>query len=266
MYSDTHIHTRFSPDSDADLEEIIQKALSLDMKHICITDHQDFDYPVPHLFFDLDLPEYYETLCKFRKKYAGRIELLIGVETGLEPGLQKKIRDFTGLVPFDFIIGSSHLVNGHDPYYPDYFDGRTEREAFAEYFTSILDNLNANKDFDVYGHLDYIVRYAPQKNANYSYADYADYLDEILKTLIRMDKGIEVNTGGYRYELNDTNPSQDIIKRYRQLGGDIITIGSDAHTPDYIGYNFDLAAATLKNSGFRHYNIFRQRSPVFIGL
>lgn len=266
MHSDTHIHTLFSPDSGADIEEMINKAVSLNMSQICITDHQDFNYPVPNLFFDLDISLYFSKLGRLKEIFSDRIELLIGVETGLEPYLYKKISDFVNAHPFDFVIGSSHLVNGHDPYYPDYFDGRTEHEAFVEYFTSILDNLSVHKDFDVYGHLDYIVRYAPNKNNNYSYYEYSDYIDEILRTLIHAGKGIEINTGGFRYDLNDTNPSKDILKRYRELGGELVTFGSDAHSPDYVGFMFNVAADILKECGFRYYNIFRKRIPVFLEL
>ena len=132
------------------------------------------------------------------------------------------------------MIGSSHLVHRRDPYFPDYYEGRTEEEAYREYFTSILENLAAFDCFDVYGHIDYVVRYGPNKNQNYSYGKYADILDNILRTLIHKGKGIEINTGGFKYGLGHPNPTEGVLKRYRELGGEIITIGADAHKPEHV--------------------------------
>lgn len=266
MYSDSHIHSSFSADSDADMEQLIQRAISLDMKYISITDHQDFDYPDLNLKFDLNIEEYYQTIQSLQIKYADKINILLGVETGIEPHLHNKITDFVKQVPFDFIIGSSHLVYRKDPYSPEFFQNRSDLECFEEYFHSILVNLKVHSEFDIYGHLDYIVRYSPNKNVNYSYSVYSDIIDEILKTLIRMNKGIEINTAGFKYGLQTTNPCPEIIKRYKELGGELITIGSDAHTPEYIGHEFDKAAGILSSCGFSYYNVFRNRQPIFLKL
>ncbi len=257
MYSDSHIHSFFSSDSNADLEKIIKKALTLKMEHICITDHQDFDYPHADMKFELDLTEYYSTLSSLKSKYREKLELLMGVEIGLVPFISDKFSSFLNQIPFDFIIGSSHLVHNKDPYYPEFFENRSDKECFEEYFLSIIENLKIHENFDVYGHIDYIVRYSPNKNAHYSYAAFADYIDEILKSLIHMGKGIEINTAGYKYGLDTTNPCKEIIQRYKELGGEIITIGSDAHTPEYLGHCFDKAANILISCGFTYYNIFR---------
>ena len=133
-------------------------------------------------------------------------------------------------------------------------------------FESILENISAYDGFDVYGHIDYVVRYGPNKNREYSYGRYKDILDEILKKLISMGKGIELNTGGYHYGLGEPNPCTAVIRRYRELGGEIITIGADAHTPDKIACAFDKAASVLEACGFRYYTIFKDRKPEFISL
>ena len=138
-----------------------------------------------------------------------------------------------------------------------------EKEAYEEYFSSILENLEAFSDFDAYGHIDYVVRQGPDKNKNYNYATYAEVLDEILKMLIRMDKALEVNTAGFKYGLGHPNPHEDILKRYRELGGEIVTIGSDAHAPERIAADFDRTCSILKKCGFRYHAIFRKRKPTF---
>ena len=135
-----------------------------------------------------------------------------------------------------------------------------------EYFESILENIHAFDGFDVYGHIDYVVRYGPTKNANYSWTQYQDVIDEILKLLIENGKGIEINTGGFKYGLGHPNPTEGIIRRYRELGGEIITIGADAHAPQHIGYDFQKVPDILKEAGFEYFTVFKQRKPEFLKL
>ena len=140
-------------------------------------------------------------------------------------------------MPFDFVIGSSHVVHGYDPYYKEYFKGREESACYREYFESILENLEAFSGMDVYGHIDYVVRYGPNQNKEYSYERYRDILDEILRTIIDKNLGIELNTGGFHYGLGEPNPCRAVIRRYRELGGEVITVGADAHAPAKIAYD-----------------------------
>ena len=121
----------------------------------------------------------------------------------------------------------------------------------------------SNVDFDVYGHLDYIVRYGPNKNKYYTYETYADVLDEILRTLIQRGKGIELNTAGFKYGLGHAHPILPVLKRYKELGGEIITLGSDGHAPEQIAWDFDKVPELLKEAGFTHFTTFQERKPIF---
>ncbi len=266
MFSDSHIHSWFSGDSNTDPEKMILKAIELNMNTLTFTEHMDFNFPLENLDFTLDSDKYFNEINLLKDKYKEKIEILIGLESGLESRYHDKIKAFALSKPFDFIIGSTHLVNGRDPYSNDYFEGRSDKEGFNEYFLATLDNLKNNEDFDVYGHIDYIVRYSPNKNENYSYFDFIDIIDEILITIIEMGKGIEINTAGYKYGLNSPNPDFNVIKKYKELGGEIITIGSDAHSPEHIGFHFNDAVNILKMSGFKHCNIFKERKPIYIDL
>lgn len=266
IYSDYHIHTKFSGDSNAEFADIVTSALQKGLTEICITDHQDFGYIADGVLFELNSDEYYNTLCEISERYIDKLIIKKGIETGLEPEKAPLLHDFVNSHDYDFVIGSSHLVNGMDPYYPEYFNNRTDKQAFLEYFESILENLKYCHDFDVYGHIDYVVRYAPNKADNYHYSDFFEIIDEILKKLIDSGKGIEVNTSGYRSGLPFPNPCIDIIKRYHELGGEILTIGSDAHYSQHIGYNFDKIYTLLKESGINYYTTFHKRKPEFIKL
>lgn len=265
---DCHMHSSFSADSHTPAEEMIRKAISLDMKGITFTEHLDPDYPQTpeNLDFSLDIDSYCKSLSLLKEKYSDKPEILFGIELGLQPHLADFFQKLLKEVPFDFVIGSSHVVHGFDPYYPDFFQGRRESLCYMEYFESILENLSVYSDFDVYGHIDYIVRYGPNQNREYSYGRYQDILDEILKKIISMEKGIELNTGGYHYGLGEPNPCTAIIRRYKEMSGEIITIGADAHTPEKIGYAFDRAACVLENCGFRYYTVFKERKPEFLKL
>jgi len=265
MISDFHLHSCFSGDSEADLLQIIKKAVDLGMPYLCFTDHQDFDYG-DDFNFSLDIDHYYDTISILRDQYASKIKLCIGVETGLEPNLSNRLDHFINSKPFDFVIGSSHLVNRTDPFYPAYWENRNDLDAFDEYFLSIRDTVKVCNNFDVYGHLDYVVRYSPNKSKNYSFFNHKDLIDEILKTIINMGKGIELNTGGMSRGLDFPNPHPDIIKRYLELGGEIITVGSDAHIPEQIGFRFDIAKKLLEQIGFKYYTIYKNRKPKFIKL
>lgn len=266
MKADFHLHSAFSADSRTPMREMIEKGITLSLSSMCFTEHMDYDYKDEGMIFETDMPAYLQTFQELKNEYAQKIELLFGIELGLQPYLKERCEALTTDWPFDFVIGSSHVVNGQDPYYPAFFQGRTERDAYLSYFQSIIDNLNTFSCFDVYGHIDYVVRYGPNQNRFYGYESYKEPLEEILQLLIKKNIGLELNTGGFKYGLGHPNPHEDILKRYRELGGEIITVGSDAHAPEYIGYSFDRAAEILKACGFRYYTIFRRRKPEFIKL
>lgn len=266
MKSDFHLHSNYSGDSTAPLTSMIEKGIQLGLTTMCFTDHQDFDYVYDCGPFPLKTEAYVNELLKLQEYYKDKINVLIGVEIGLQPYLKDTLIEYVDKYPFDFIIGSSHSVHGIDPYYPEFFSGKTEQEAVAEYFASIIENVQQFSSFQVYGHLDYIIRYCTDKDKHYSYHDYVDIIDELLTLLIYKNIGIEINTAGLKYGLKNAHPHPEIIKRYRELGGEIITVGSDAHKPEHVAYEFQTAESVLKACGFHYYTIFKERKPQFIPL
>ena len=263
---DVHMHSQFSGDSDAPQEDMILTAMDAGLNGICFTDHLDIDYPDNASAFFLDLPNYAASVLALQEKYRHKFPVCLGIELGLQPHLAALHTDILAQYPFDFVIGSSHVVHGFDPYYPDFFAERKEEDCYREYFESILENIRAFDGFDVYGHIDYVVRYGPTKNANYVWTQYQDIIDDILKLLIEKGKGIEINTGGFKYGLGHPNPTEEIIHRYHELGGEIITIGADAHAPQHIAYDFGKVPDILKSAGFKYFTVFQNRKPEFIKL
>ncbi len=266
MLCDFHMHTKFSADSSAPLHAQIEQAIILGMEEICITDHHDYDADSHGLKFLLDFGRYLPDVCQAAKTYADQIHVGCGIELGLQKHIGAYLDNLVSSYPFDFVIGSCHFIDTYDPYYPEYFEGRDECESYRRFFEVTLSRIQALDCYDVLGHLDYVVRYGPNKNRRYSYNAYQDYIDPILKTLIHKGKGLECNTGGLKYGLGHPNPAEDVLRRYRELGGEVLTIGSDAHAPEHIGYNFELLPELLKNCGFRYYTIFHERHPIFLPL
>lgn len=259
LIADYHMHTNFSSDCKTPMESMIQSSIEKGLKEIAITDHFDYDdrYPV------IDYNKYIITFNQLKEKYAENINIVFGIEIGMSYNFAEEIKKFTNSFPFEFIICSSHQFFGQDLYLDDCFKGKEKKEAYTEYFTAVLKNTQCIDDYNVYGHLDFVNRYSNYDDNTLEYKDYSDIIDEILKTIIESGKGIEINTSGYRYKLNRTHPSTNILKRYKELGGEIITVGSDAHFAKDIAEHFDTAYEILKNIGFKYITLFRNRKPVF---
>lgn len=265
--ADFHMHTAFSTDSDTPAEEMILGAIDKGLETICITDHHDQDFPYYEEMgegaFLLEMDSYVKKLCELREKFAGRIDVRVGIELGLQPHLVEEYRKLTEKYPFDFVIGSVHLVKGKDPYYREDFDDLSDSELYRIALETTLANIKKNPPTDVLGHIDYVVRYGRHREKEYSYRKYADLIDEILKNVIVQGKGIELNSAGFKYGLPFGNPHPDVIRRYKELGGEIITIGADAHRSEHIAYDFAKCAGILTDCGFKFYSEFKARKPVF---
>lgn len=248
---------------------MIQYAIDHDFEQLCITDHYDYDYPhteLADISFQLDLQRYYESFMTCKEKYKNDIELVFGIEVGLQRHIYDDILKNLRPYPFDFIIGSSHVVNKMDPYIGVYYEGKTKQEAYEGYLEDILYHVTYYQYYNVYGHLDYIIRYGHYEDKKMVYVEHQDLIDAILKKIIDTGHGIELNTSGYRQAFKEPHPNIDIIRRYAQLGGEIITIGSDAHVPEHLGYSFNEAFQVLEHCGFKYFTVFKDMKPTFIKL
>ncbi len=265
ILTDCHLHSSISFDSDCPIDSIIKSSIDKKLKSICITEHYDLDFPKEYdMDFTFDISKYFSVMNDLSVKYDGSIELLKGIELGLMPHLSSPIEKLINGYNFDFIIGSTHIIDNKDPYYTEYWANKDVKEAFRTYFKTSLENINSIDCFDSFGHLDYISRYDETKS--YSPSDYKEYIDEILSLLIEKDKALEINSAGLRKNLCTTNPDIFVIKRYKELGGHLITIGSDSHDDIHIAYGFDIVHSLLIQAGFKHYNIYKQRKAYEIGL
>ena len=268
---DTHLHSEYSSDSETPLVQQLEKAVSLGLKGICITDHIDYEFPVDQIDFPIpdntppfwfDEIQYRESIKKLRTSFPA-LSVCIGVECGLQT--MAKVIEKNQLLcknpEWDYVIGSLHLVSQKDPYYPIFWEGNDPKKCVLQYFEKLLCNLEKFYDFDSLGHLDYIVRYAP-KDFVYSPKEYFEIIQEILLLLIRKDIALEINTSGFK-SLTMPNPHLDILTLYASCGGELITVGSDAHTPEYIGYHFNEVETLMKKAGLHEYVTYHKRKPTF---
>lgn len=256
-YTDHHVHTKYSPDSSADIGGYLIRAKELGLDYVLFTDHIDIGGTESEFQKQIDYHEYFKTMKKFEQDY--KIPIKIGVEIGYEKDHKKEIDDFLKRYPFEFVIGSLHYGDGKDFYFEDFFKGKSQEEAYSRYFELVLEMVENYSNFEVLGHLDFIVRYGPFRDKTYDYEDYKEIIDSILKALIKNGKGIEMNTSGLRGNLKTTFPKERVLKRYKELGGSIITLGSDAH------FNSDYYAGIaegieyLKSLGFTEISSFTKR-------
>ena len=273
IQADMHMHTWFSTDSEACPRDMADKAVRKGLKTICFTDHfdkDDLEWGEEGIF---DVDAYFVEMQKLQEEYAGKLNIRIGIELGFRTYLKDYYEELTKKYPFDFVIGSVHNVpykkdaEGNilytDPAAEKLFTDRTDKKAYRLMMETTLENVRTSDCFQTLGHLDYVVRYGKSREKEYSYTDYADIIDEILKLLIEKEKGLEVNSAGLKYGLPFAHPHPDVLKRYRELGGEIITIGADAHKPEHIAYDFAKAEEILKSCGFKYYTEFFEQKPVF---
>lgn len=235
MIFDSHIHTVFSADAEMKAEE----ALAAAAKHgigLVFTEHLDADYVSKEgKTFSFEPHAYWQAYEHLRGD-----NLCLGVEIGMRRSTRDFSEEFSRQVPFDLIICSQHLVDDLDIYYPDYYEGKDKKTAYHRYFVQMAENLRDHAFANVLGHIDYICRYAPYADKNIAYADFADEIDAVLKAAILTDTVMEINTRrlGDKEALDSLTP---IYKRYQELGGHFVTLGSDAHTPDAVGAHLQLA-------------------------
>lgn len=276
MFFDTHNHSQFSFDGkETTVEKSALAAASKGFGGICFTDHCDFYVPkmkeqfepIVSEVFDVDAQQ--EEIDRVNRMAADgafggavprKFRILKGIELGLGEKNHEQAKDLLSRHRFDQIIASVHYLEDTDPYFGPYYKGKNWKEAYGRYLEALLRGMRRLGDFDVMGHFDYIARYAPYPKESVLYKDFPGLFDEIFKYLIENGKGLEINTKSYKaYGLRIPSLDKDILIRYLELGGEILCLGSDSHTPEQVGFRFDYFAQYVKMFGFRRLGHFEGR-------
>ncbi len=256
---DCHMHSRVSFDGHDTGLALAQAALDAGLQEICFTDHLDYDPlgSMPDLSFDTErYAQEYDSLS------VPGLTICRGMEFGMTTDNQEQFRRDLQHRSFDFVLGSIHFVDDLDVYFAPYWEGKTIFQAERRYLEATLDCVKAHQDFDVLAHLSYISKCPGNPNRRpLPYGEHRELVDAILEVLVSKGKGLEMNTSGVD-RCGDFLPTADIFRRFKELGGQIVTVGSDAHRCDRVGQYTHEACAVLKDI-FGYVCTFRNREPVF---
>lgn len=257
MKADYHMHTSFSDDSQFVMEDEIKTAIARGLEEICFTEHIDH---LEKIHQDAELNAYQKEFIRLKEKYKNQIQMKFGAEFGMQRHtIDLFEKDFQSC-DFDFVLLSCHQINDLEFWNQGYQKGKTQKEINEGYYQEILYCVEHYRNYCVLGHLDAIKRDDP-------YGEYEDekvweLLTKILKKVIADGKGIEVNTSNFRYGLSDLTPSRKILKLYYDLGGKILTFGSDSHKEEHVGYKIEEVKEEVKKIGFKEFYTFEKMKPI----
>ena len=270
---DNHSHCEFSFDGKRTTVEASSKvAAEKGLGGLCFADHCDIFVPQQTLELsprsgDLaDIPAQQAEIERVQELFP-QIRILKGIEIGMHPQCREQVKKLMAENRFDQVIGSIHYIDDTDPFFGGYFEGKTWREAYGYYLETIYREMSAWGDFDIMGHYDYVVRYCDYDQVDILYKDFSDIFDEMFRYLIHNGKALEINTKSYlNYNGRQANLDLDVLKRYREMGGEIISFGSDSHDAHAVGTDFEKYAAIVKSLGFRGAAHYEKRQLVQLPL
>lgn len=258
MY-DFHLHTTVSFDGKMAAKQVVNAAKEAGLQEICFTDHVDYDpnAKIQTMVFD---PSAYS--AAYDGLHDPALSIRLGMEFGMTPDNISRFREQLSQRPYDYVLGSVHFVDGLDVYFPEYWVGKTVFQAQRKFLEQTLACVQVHEDFDVLAHLTFLSKSPvnPEK-VPIPYNAHREILDEILKELVKKEKGLELNTSGVDRGVGFL-PGAEYFVRFRELGGRIVTVGSDAHTANRVGQYCGDACGILKDI-FGYVCTFHERTPVF---
>lgn len=262
MFVDVHLHSDFSFDSDEKCENYLTAANKAGVPVIGFSEHYDYDALTDGADITVaDIPKYVAEIKNLKTRYQ-KPEILCGIEVGYRDSVVGHYRQLIDRYDFDYVINSVHTLAGRgDCYHDGFFEGRTLKSSYFDYFKAVLESVRADFDFQIIGHIGYVSRYRSGDGSRILYSDFSDIIDEILSEIIKRDKCLEINTSSGRSK-GSFLPDCDIIERYLQLGGEKLSFGSDAHrAADYLRKQGELAEF-LKSVGVKRLFYYKNRKPV----
>lgn len=283
MFCDYHVHSCFSDDSSYPTEKVVKDAIAAGMEEICFTEHVDYGVktdwpaeesrpsvlrriPVPVLpgqeVKNADYPRYFAELDRLSRLYGEKIRIKKGLEFGVQthtiPAFTKLFLDW----PLDFVILSIHQVGNLEFWDGSFQKGHTDQECYEVYYQEMLDVVTAFPHYCVLGHMDLLKRYDSHSGYD-GFVHHRDMIERILRRVIADGKGIELNTSSIRYGLDSLMPDRRILEMYRELGGRVLTVGSDSHKKEHLGAYIKEMKPILSEIGFKEFCTFTKMEPEF---
>ena len=266
---DNHNHSQFSFDGGrTTVEKSAVAAREHGLAGLCFTDHCDFHVPPMKAEFEHLVKEEFDVASQQAEidAVSSRLEgirIFKGIEIGLYHSCRERIRQHLSAWKFDQVIASVHYIDDTDPFYGGYYRDKDWKQAYGHYLETLYGEMTWLGDFDVMGHYDYVARYAPYPQSSILYRDFSDIFDPMLAYLAHEGKAVEINTKTYQdYHGRTPVLDKDILLRFKEFGGEFISLGSDSHDPDRTGDKFGYYAEFVKALGFRYLTHFEARRPV----
>ena len=261
-YIDFHHHSNHSFDSKAIMKDICEQAINKDIQEICFTEHFSVNPKAP-TYGHISWEHYLSDIESCRELYKGKLKIRLGIELCEPHLLREEYKKALSSIPFDYILGSVHNIEGFT--LRRYMNSHLDRDIYLDYFME-LKELVTYADIDVLAHFDLMKRYAFSTIGNYDFTKYKDIISSILSIAIKREIGLEINTSGWRTSLNESLPNLNVLHLYRQLGGELLTIGSDSHDSDNVGAGFHEAIQLAKEAGFSSIYSYQNRTPIKINI
>ena len=263
--TDCHLHTTFSPDGRQKPEELLKAAVRAGLSEITVTDHCECNNggavpPNEPQWPDLDIPAYTKTFLRLRER--SPIPIRIGVEMGQMTQAKEFAKKSLEAFDWDFVLCSLHNIrNEFDFYYIDY-KNRDLKKLFTDYFEQLYEAA-VYGGFSVMSHLYYPIKYIYRDGFSFDISTFDADIGDIFRVLIQNGQGIEINTGSVEREFGDFVPQFKYAKMFRDLGGEIVTVGSDSHYASRVGGHITDAYEMLREAGFKATETFVKKQPVF---
>ena len=268
---DIHTHSDNSFDAKSSVDAMCAAAIKAGLSVLAVTDHCEAEYircgeDCEFGSFDRQIPKSISDIRAAQKKYKGKLKLLCGLELGEPMHYPKLTKSALEIADFDFILASVHnLKDEEDFYYLDYSEVNIPL-MFRKYFDELLDTAE-NAEFDSLAHLTYPLRYIVERtDIRPDLSVYSETIDDIFKALIKREKALEINTSGLSKPIGTTLPDINYVKRFRELGGKYITIGSDAHRTEDLAKGIEKGMEIARICGFEHYTVFENRKPRMVEI
>lgn len=260
---DYHVHSNLSVDAYDSVDAMCGRAVEIGLAEIVFTEHYDTD-PADqgHGFYDYEKSR--EAVERMQDRFGDRLLVKLGIEVDYQTAYEAEIEEFLAGKQYDYVLGARHweadALIGYD-----YFDGRTEDEAYSRYFET-LPALVETGLFDVLAHIDLVKRDGTERYGAFDLEKWMPRIEPVLQKLVERGMGLEINTSGVRQPPREPYPGLAVLKRYRELGGRILTVGSDSHRIEQLGVGLDAGIKLAKEAGFTELTRFDARRPVAVPL
>jgi len=260
---DYHVHSDLSVDAYDSIERMCERAIQIGLKEIVFTEHYDTDLLDEGYGF-YNYRKSHQIVEQTRERFDDRLTIKLGVEVDYQPQYETRIADFLGDKTYDYILGARHWLDGAMVGH-DFFDGKTEIEAYTSYFESLLPLVECGL-FDAVAHIDLVKRHGTERYGTFDPDRWMPRIEPVLRKIAEKGIGLEINTSGVRQAPGEPYPGLAVLTRFCELGATILTLGSDAHRTEQLGVGLQTGVQLAREAGFTHLALFDRRIPTLISI